>query len=147
MDFCQLVRRSGRDDRTALYRLAGNIVFPDIPQASKGERSLISSMDVIGLLLPATLLLPFVKTGGKNQASLGFDCVSKEWLVGDGFCTRIKGRGEDVFIFDPVRYESPSESFKFSDIVLFYDGWYLESRRNVIAQCERKCTVYIEVSL
>ena len=146
MDFCHLVRSGGRDDRATLYSITGNIVFPEIPQASKGERSLICSIDVVGLLL-ATLLLPFVKAAGKDQASFGFDCVAKEWLVCDSFCTGIKGSGYDVYIFDPVRDESPAESFKFSFIVLFYDGGDLECRRNVVAQCKRECTVYTEVSL
>ena len=146
MDLCHLMRCGGRDDRATLYSITGNIVFPDIPQASKGEWSFICSKYVVGLLL-ATLLLPFVKAAGKDQAPFGFDCFSKEWLVCDGFCTGIKGSGYDVYIFDPVRDESPSESYKFSYIVLFYDGGYLECRRNVVAQCKRECTVYTEVSL
>ena len=60
---------------------------------------------------------------------------------------RIKGSGHYVFIFDPVRYESPPERFKLSSIVLFYDSGYLEGRRNVVAQRERELTTYIEVSL
>src|SRR5210317_953967 len=145
MDFCHLVRSGGRDDRATLYSITGNIVFPEIPFASKGERSIICSIDVVGLLL-ATLLLPFVKTAGEDQASFGFDCVSKEWLVCNGFCTGIKGSGYDIDIFDPVRNESPSESFKFSYVALFYDDGYLQCRHNVVAQCKRESTVYTEVS-
>ena len=36
-----------------------------------------------------------------------------------------------------MRDESPPESFKFSNIVLFYDGGYLECWRNVVVQGEK----------
>ena len=72
MDSCHLVRSRDSDDRAALYSLTRNIVFPDIPQAGKSEGSLICSIDVVGLLLAAPFL-PFVKAGGQDQASLGFD--------------------------------------------------------------------------
>jgi hypothetical protein len=66
------------------------LIHPGIPQAGKGDRLLICPVDVVRLLL-VSLLVPFVEATCGYDASLGFEWVSEEGLLCEGFYASIEG--------------------------------------------------------
>ena len=58
----------GGQDGAGFDNLFPLLVFPMLPQAGKSHRLVICAEDVVGLLAVLEFL-PFIKSGGRNQAS------------------------------------------------------------------------------
>ncbi len=96
---------------------------------------MVRQLDVVGLLLVADVL-PFVKTGGWNNAAAVLDGMAERGLLGDALGTGVDQMAAEAQILGPTGHKTPPQQIDAVAIDVVADYGNLLGRGDVEARLQ-----------